>query len=121
MAWWIAEAGGRRKRPALDGVQLGGLGAQVPQQRLGAEVLSGHRAHQPAGSVTLAVAVDLLAEPGEQGGEIARRNRPVEVAEVGAGGLEELGGVEVAERIGGEVADGAAGPVDVLEAAAGVV
>ena len=35
--------------------------------------------------------------------------------------LEELGGVQVAERVRREVADRAAGPVDVLEAAAGVV
>ena len=73
------------------------------------------------GPVALAVAMDVLAQPGEQPGEIAPGERLVEAAELAAGPAEELGGVDVAQRVGREVAEQPGAPVDVLQAALGVV
>jgi hypothetical protein len=106
---------------ALYAVQITRLGPQVPQQRLRRKILARHTLDEFSCGIAPAVAVDIVAEPGEEGGELALRELCVEVAGVLSRLLEELGGVEVAERVGGEVADRAVGPVDVLEAAAGVV
>ena len=84
----------------------------------GAPVASSIRRRRP---VAAAVAVDLGPEPGQEGGELALGERGSEVAELGLGAGEELRGVEVAQGIGREVAEQAGAPVNVLEAAVGVV
>ena len=67
-----------------------------------------------------AVLVDVFLHPAEEGEEVA-------FGEGGGNGgvvlrgVEELGGVDVAEGVGREVAEAAHGPMDVLEAAFGVV
>src|SRR5688572_30123198 len=80
-----------------------------------------HALGQLARRVAFAVAVDFLAEPREQGGELAGGELSVDVADVFTRLLEKLGRIKVAERVRGKVPDGAAGPVDVLQAAAGVI
>src|SRR5687767_8515101 len=102
-------------RHTSDPVQLRRLAPQVSQQGLRPERLAGDPLRELRGGVPLAVAVDVLPQPAEQGGELAAGELRVEVAEVFSRLLEELGGVEVAERVGREVAERAAGPVDVLE------
>src|ERR1700678_3839147 len=67
------------------------------------------------------MAMDLLAEPAQQAAEIAASEGVVEVTELGPGGGEELGRVDVAQRVGGEIANQPGTPMDVLEAALCVV
>lgn len=74
-----------------------------------------------AGAVALTLAVDLRVEPFFEAGEAAEAEVGVEAGEVFAGGGHELGGEEVAERIGRKIAEAAHAPVDVLQAALGVV
>ena len=82
---------------------------------------AGDALDQVGGPIALALAVDLLAEPAEQAAEIAAGEGVVEAAELGTGRIEELGRVDVAQGIGREIADQPGAPVDVLEAALGVV
>ena len=63
--------------------------------------------------------VDVFLHPAEEGGEIAFGEGGGDDGVV-LGGVEELGGVDVAEGVGGEVAESAHGPMDVLEAAFGI-
>lgn len=65
--------------------------------------------------------VDFFPEPGEKsgvvsGGEIARDGRILVL-----GSVKKLGGIEIPEGIGREVAEQAKAPMDVLEATVGVV
>jgi hypothetical protein len=69
------------------------------------------------GRVTLAVAVDLLAQPAQECGKVPPGKLGVEVAEIGSSRGEELGCVQVAQGIGREVADQTFGPVSILQAA----
>src|SRR5579884_3740491 len=62
-------------------------------------------------------AVDVLAQPPEEPGELPARDLLVEMRDLGAQALVELYGDDGAERIGGEVPERAHGPVDVLQAA----
>ncbi len=68
-----------------------------------------------------ALAVDPVSEPGEERGEVAPGDGRVEAAKVEFGAGVELGGVEVAQGVSGEVTEEAGGPVDVLEAPTGGV
>src|SRR5437588_398865 len=82
-----------------------------------AERPAGDAADQVARPVALAGAVDLLVEPALEPAELAAAEVVVEVAQVLPRLLHELRRVEVAERVGREVAQAAHAPVDVLQAA----
>ena len=66
------------------------------------------------------MAVDIFAQPGQQAAELALFDLPLQVGEVAADLFPQLDGDEVAEGVGGEVADHPAGPVDILHHAIGV-
>jgi hypothetical protein len=84
------------------------------QQGFGGEGFAGDALDQFGSAVAPAVAVDFFAEPIQEGGEFTFCEHRIEIAEVLLGLFDPLGGVEVAEGVGGEVADAAAAPVDVL-------
>ena len=65
--------------------------------------------------------MDVLTEPGGDGGDVALGDVIGDGADVGFHHMLHLGTVGAAQGVGGEVADGAAGPVAVLEAALGIV
>src|SRR6185369_17636569 len=91
------------------------------EERLGGGIGTGRAEDQLRRQETPAVAVDLRAQPLAQRRELAVRDQGVEVAEVAMRRLVELRRVEVAERVGREVPERAHRPVDVLQAAFGVV
>src|SRR5579875_1030430 len=68
-----------------------------------------------------AVAVEVLSKPVAERAELAALEVVVEARDVREHALPDLGRDQVAERVGREVADRAAGPVGVLEDAAAVV
>ena len=63
------------------------------------------------------MAPDALAQPGADGLEVTARDDALEVHAAGAHGVEQLGAVGSAEGVGREVAEVAARPVHVLQAA----
>ena len=71
--------------------------------------------------MTLAVTVDAVAKPGEELGEVAPDECLVQASQISAGLSKELSRVKVAQRVGREIAEEPGAPVDVLEAALGVV
>ena len=81
---------------------------------------SGGLLHEVLGEEGGAVLMDVGLHPVEEGEEVGFGEGGGDGV-VFHGGVEELGGVDVAEGVGGEVAEPAHGPVDVLEAAFGVV
>ena len=75
---------------------------------------------QLGGRVALAVAVDVFAEPLAERLEFTAGEHRVEIAQVFSRLLEILRSVEISERVGGEIADQARAPVDVLQNAVGI-
>ena len=73
-----------------------------------------------AGTETLSVTVNVLAQPGEQGFVIVGRNAVVEIGDVLPGLFEKLCRVQVAEGVGGKIAEDTHGPMDVLQASIAV-
>ena len=73
------------------------------------------------GGIATAVGVNLFSQPAKEGLVIAIFHRSGEVRNIPICGLPKLGGGQVAERVGGEVAEAAEGPVNVLQAPAGIV
>ena len=67
------------------------------------------------------MAVNVLAQPGEQGGEVPAGERLAQVAEVTVGLGEQLRREQIAECVSREVAEKTRAPVNVLEAAFGIV
>lgn len=68
-----------------------------------------------------AILVDMGFEPVADEGEVPMRDFAFPVGVVVGKFFEELSGIEVAECVGGEVAHASHRPVDVLEAAEGVI
>src|SRR5713101_1784424 len=64
--------------------------------------------------------MNVLVEPALEAVKFSMTEVAVQVAQVLTGLFHELRGVEIAERIGGEVADASHAPVDVLKAPMGV-
>ncbi len=81
----------------------------------GGEGFSGGEGDELGGGIFFAVVVDVGLEPLIEAGEVGVLDVLAESGEVFGGGFEELCGEDVAEGVGGEVTDAAAGPVDVLE------
>ena len=73
------------------------------------------------GGIATAVGVDFLTKPAEKGLVVAIFHRSGEGRNIPIRGLPKLGGGQVAERVGGKVAEATKRPVDVLEAAACIV
>ena len=73
------------------------------------------------GGIATAVGVDLFSQPAKEGLVVAIFHRSGEGGKVPIRGLPKLGGGEVAESVGGEVAEAAERPVNVLQATAGIV
>ena len=72
------------------------------------------------GGVAVAVAMDFFAEPFPQRTEFAATELRGEIAEVGLGLGEELGRVQIAQRVGGKVAEQPRTPVHVLQHPVGI-
>lgn len=66
-----------------------------------------------------AVLVDVFLHPAEEGEEVAFGKGGGDIGVV-LGGVEELGGIDISEGVGREVAEAAHGPMDVLKAAFGI-
>ena len=73
------------------------------------------------GGIATAVGVNLFSQPAKEGLVIAIFHRSGEGRNIPIRGLPKLGGGQVAERVGGEVAEAAKRPVDILQATAGIV
>jgi hypothetical protein len=65
------------------------------------------------GGIATAVGVDFLAKPAKEGLVVAIFHRSGEGRNIPICSLPKLGGGQVAESVGGEVAEAAKGPVDV--------
>src|SRR5262249_39128119 len=94
--------------------------AQMCQQRLDRELAAAGALENLRGRETPTVPVDPLAQPGPKGGEVPIADSRAE-AKLAVGRLPQLPGDDVAQAVGREVAERAAGPVDVLEHAVAVV
>lgn len=94
---------------------------EVAKQGAGAEGLSGGGDDEFLGIEAFAAAVDLVAEPGQEARELASREILRETGQLAEGVIPELGGDHVAEGVAGEVTEGTAGPVNVLEHAVGII
>ena len=101
----------------LYSVEFAEFGVEVFHQRLVRERLAGYLLDQILGPVTLSVLMDILLQPAEKLREITGGELRIEIAEILPGLSEKLSGIEVAQGIGGEIADQSGRPVDVLEAA----
>src|SRR5262249_10919241 len=95
----------RRRRPGSDAVQLPVLVPQGVDEGVVVGGRAGHMLDETGGRVTAALLVQPGPQPAEQAGEVAAREWTVQVAHVPGGPLEELGGEEVAQRVGREIAD----------------
>ena len=73
------------------------------------------------GGIASAVGVDFLTKPAEEKLAVAIFHRSGEGRNIPIRGLPKLGGGQVAESVGGEVAEAAKRPVDILQATAGIV
>src|SRR5438093_542258 len=117
-----ARAGGRLPGPgrlqAVEGAELL-LHVGDPRRR-GARV-AGRALEQLVGGELAAVAVDVLAEPVQEIRELTPLDLGVEVGDVEADLLHQLGADQVPDRVAGEDAEAHEGPVDVLECAVAVV
>ena len=82
---------------------------------------SGGALDQRYGSVALTVTMNVVAQPGQEFAEITPGERLVQPGQVRPGPGEELRRVDVAERVGWEIAKEPGAPVDVLQAALGIV
>src|SRR5437868_15472070 len=76
---------------------------------------------QRARPIVLAMAVDLVTQPGQELCKLASGEGVVQPAQVGACLGEELCRVEVAQRVGWEISKEPGAPVDVLQAPLSVV
>ena len=104
-----------------DAIQLGVFLREGRDERSMVGLRAGDMFDQFRGPVALAFAMNLGAQPGEQAAIVALREGLIEPAQVGLGPSEELGRVEIAQRVGWKVADEPGTPVNVLKAAFGVV
>mmetsp|Transcript_22913 Transcript_22913/g.58171 ORF Transcript_22913/g.58171 Transcript_22913/m.58171 type:complete len:395 (+) Transcript_22913:42-1226(+) len=103
-------------------IQVGVLVLKILEEVLGLERLA-HGAHQQLVHRLGhgALRVHLLVEPVPDGREVARLDLGVEVGHLQPHVVLQLRGHDGAEEVGGEVADGETGPVDVLQTATTVV
>ena len=95
--------------------------AQVARNGSGRSVLARHAGQQLARRELAAVAVDVLAQPVAQRRELAAAELRLDLGQVGAGARPQLGGDQVPERVGREVAEQPGAPVHVLQHALRVV
>src|SRR6266542_3480714 len=95
--------------------------AQILQMISGLRGFAGSLAHQLFGFVALTMLVDFLAQPPEQAVIVAGVQFTGKGWQVEAGAAHELGGVQIAERVGREITKRAETPVSVLQTATGVV
>src|SRR5260370_40168159 len=91
---------------------------KIPKQRSMAQRPAGDAPDQVARAEALAGPMDLFVQPILEPDELAAAEVGIEIAQVLPSLLHELGGVEVAERIRGEIAKPAHAPADVLQPAA---
>jgi hypothetical protein len=87
----------------------------------GIEGFSCRLLNKVGGGIAATVGVDLLAKPAKEGLIVSVVDGGGEGGEIPLGGLPKLGGGQIAESVGGEVAKASEGPVDVLEATARIV
>jgi len=73
------------------------------------------------GGVTATMNVNFVPEPAEQRGVVAGLDRVGEGGKVTVGGLPKLGCGEIAQRVGGKVAESSQRPVDILKTSVGIV
>ncbi len=89
--------------------------------RFGVEGFSGGVLDEFGGGIAAAMKVNLFSQPAEEGLVVTTFHPGGQGRNISVGGLPELGGGQVAQSVSGEVAKAAKGPVDVLEATAGIV
>src|SRR5215208_5996015 len=109
--------------PALCGSEQPGvlqLGAEVADEGLDAQGLPRHAGQQLARVELAAVAVNAHPQPLAQGREVAGLDALPDLGDVPFYALPELGRHQIADAVGGEVADQPRAPVGVLEHALGV-
>lgn len=89
--------------------------------RCGVGAFAGGEAHEFLRLMPHAVAMDFLAQPAEQRAVFAARQLSFERRTIRLRPAHKLRGVQIAQRIGREIAHRADAPVDVLQAAVGVL
>ena len=110
----VGPAGGSRR--SSDSVEFAILPAQAVDQRVVVGRGAGDALDQHRGTISLALSVNLLAEPAEKAMRITLCQGIVQAAQRGIGCGIELGRVDIAECIGREIADEPGASVNVLEA-----
>lgn len=85
------------------------------------EGFSGSALDEFGGGIATTVGVDFLTKPAEEGLVVAIFYRSREGRNIPICSLPKLGGGQVTESVGGEVAEAPKRPVDVLEATACIV
>jgi hypothetical protein len=93
----------------------------VVEQRLSRKRLARDALNQIARGVPPAMPVNLLPQPVQQRSKFSGGEHRIKIANILSRLLEELGGVEIAERIGGKVADRRDRPVNVLKTALRII
>ena len=86
----------------------------MSKQRRWIQILPGDSHGQFPGGVSLTVVVNIFPQPTEQRAEFAAGKHVIQIAQVFAGLLEKLGGVQIAQRIRGKITKPTAAPVNVL-------
>lgn len=104
-----------------DPIQRPILRIHIFNERLMRQFAAGDHLHQLGRAIAAAVAVDVVPQPFAEGLELAAGELPVQIGQVGSHLLHELGGVEIAELIGREIAERTLAPVNVLQAAFRIV
>ena len=97
------------------------LGFENLEVGFGVEGFSCGALDEFGGGIATAVGVDFLTKPAKEGVVVAIFHRSGEGRQIPICGLPKLGGGQIAESVGGEVAEAAKGPVDVLKATACIV
>ena len=101
----------------LEAVERAKLGAEVAQERCRPERMAGDAPGELGGRKAATIDVDIVAQPAEQRGELAALHLLIHIGNRDNDGVPQLCRVQVAERVGREVADRSHRPVDVLQAA----
>ena len=86
----------------------------------GVELLAGGLLQQYAGIIHAAVEVDVVVQPLGDGSKLALFHQRIKI-DILLHGVQDLAGIGAAQRVAGEVAEHAAGPVHILHHALAVV
>src|SRR5262245_29335293 len=97
------------------------LGAEITQERNSVKGSPGDALAQITRTQSLTVAMGFFAQPLCQPAEFAALDIIPQAGQVARRCIHELGGVQIAERVGREITDAAKAPVNVLQATVRII